>query len=158
MPWHSKDILLITEKGRNLIHAGFGIRPNSNIFVCTEQEIYQATLNELISNQYPEYKIEFLKKYYLPDIIGKYFAQTNEIWLVDGKGTNLPSVIHELIHSIQKCFPHREDIVEYLTYKILNGDSPIERSILTEWDEIESEHGLSIIKKQILLDSDCEDF
>jgi hypothetical protein len=183
MPWFSTNYSQIIKEARDIIGDNFNIRPTAKVIICTEQEIYDATLNELISRNIPQKQIDFLKIFSLKLMIGKHFAATNEIWLVDGKGINLSTLVHEMIHSIQKCNPNRENIVDYVTYRILNGNIPngnipngnipngnipngnipngnisIESGVLLEWYEIESQNTFSAIKKQVLQEKDCEDF
>jgi hypothetical protein len=158
MPWESEEFLPTIIQSKNIIEKEFGIRPNAAILLCTYEELSQTTIFELTKKKYSQEKLKFLKKYIIPKIIGKYFAKSNEIWLIDGKGTNFPTLIHEMIHSIQNCAPNREHIVDYITYRILKKEAPIEQNVLLEWTEIESSHKFSKIKKQILSDGDCEDF
>ena len=90
-------------------------------------------------------------------VAGKYFSQDDTIWLVQGKGVDLPTLVHEFLHSIQVCRPHRENIVEYLVYKLLKDCTLIDERKLNEWREIEKQVGWKGIKQRLVLEGDCED-
>ena len=118
----------------------------------------QAVLEELEVHNYSTQMIEHIKEVYLHDVIGKYFSQKNEIWLLDGKGVNIEVLTHELLHSIQRCKPNRENIVDYITYKLTGLTNQILDDILQEWNEIEKSIGFKVIVKQLLIEKDCEEF
>ena len=91
-------------------------------------------------------------------IYGKYFAGTNEIWVVEKIGENIDVLIHEMIHSIQVCKPNREGIVDYLTFKFTKNESWINSKIIEDWRKIEKMVGLQAIKEKIVKNEDCEEF
>lgn len=160
MPWISEEFSHVIKEGRALVETEFGVRPTAIVFFCTEEEIFQETRRELTSRSISSERLKFLEKKVFPQIIGKFFPEKKEIWLVDGKGTTVSTLVHELIHSIQKCAPHRENIVDFITYRILKGSEKpsIEPELLGEWTEIESQYGFARIKQNILRKGDCEDF
>jgi hypothetical protein len=102
--------------------------------------------------------INIQRLYYIPFFIGKFFRKTNQILLVEGKGDNWVTLIHELLHSIQKCSPKRESITDFLTFIITKNINAIESRELTDWDDIMRLHGISAIKQRFLKMGNCEDF
>ena len=132
------------------------------IFFYNYSQGFSSTQLEMIEKIEKEIKREEFKgeiKKYLPRfIIGKYYAGENVIWLVEGKEVNLPALIHELLHSIQKCTPNRENIVDFLVYKMLDNENSIDQKVLKEWNEIEKTFGFKVIKERLLSERDCEDF
>lgn len=89
---------------------------------------------------------------------GKHFFLKNEIWLIQQDGEQYEILVHELLHSIQRCSPDREGIVYYLTYKLTKNPAVIPVKKLQEWQEIEKSVGLKTIVKQLLLEKGCEEF
>ncbi len=70
----------------------------------------------------------------------------------------METLIHECLHSIQECEPHRENIVKYLTYRLTQNPKVIEPLLLAEWKEIEQQEGIESIKRRLITQGDCEDF
>lgn len=157
MPWQPEPFNDIIKKGRDLINNNFNIIPSPIIYVCSYEEMKESVLEELRSREFSEHKINQIKKYYLHKIAGKFFKKTNQIWLLVGKGDNLETLVHELLHSIQKCEPNREKIVDYMTYKLTGISTNILVDIIKEWKEIENSYGIKKIKQQILLKKNCEE-
>jgi hypothetical protein len=83
---------------------------------------------------------------------------THEIWLVQGRGENFPTLLHEMLHSIQKCTPNRENIVDFLVYKLTGQRDSILPEILADWIEIEKSIGLKNVKQRLISEGDCEEF
>lgn len=154
MPWTNDELDQLILKARKLILKEFPDIFTVQVYICTQLEMIQKIKKEIKRD---EFKGE-IKKYLARFVIGKYFAGDNVIWLVEEKGENLPTLIHELLHSIQKCAPHRENIVNYLVYKILNDPQTIEPRMLKDWNEIEKNVGFKVIKEKLLSEGDCEDF
>lgn len=158
MPWQPEPFNSVIQEAKVFIFDNFKINTTANIFICSFNELEKTILKELKDTNINEEKIEHIKKIYIKRVIGKYFSKTNEIWLLEGKGNNLEVLIHELLHSIQKCSPNRENIVDFLTYKITGLRTQIPNETLKEWLEIEKSYGFKKIKHQFLLEEDCEDF
>ena len=158
MPWQPEPFNSVIKEAKVLIFDHFKINTSANIFICSFSELEKAILKELKDTNITEEKIEHIKKIHIKRVIGKYFSKTNDIWLLEGKGNNIEVLMHELLHSIQKCSPNREKIVDYLTYKITGLRTQIPNEIFKEWREIEKNYGYKKIKTPFLLQKDCEDF
>ena len=157
MPWTNDSLAEFVVEGKRLIHQEFGINPDVTVLLCTLKELNVRISSELSTRVHPE-RLKKLQQFIIPLILGKYFKNTNEIWLIEGEGDKKSILIHELLHSIQICNSHRENIVDYLTYKITDDPTIITPSIVKDWNEIEKMHGIKAIKKRLLQPGDCEEF
>ena len=158
MPWSSEELNSLIKKGRDIISNEFSIDSQVPIYNCSEDEMSTEIIKELETLNFSSKEIESIKKFQLPFIIGKYFRDRNEIWLVNPVGCNLSTLLHELIHSFQKCSPNRDNIADYIAFKFTGDTSHIIPENLKEWKEIERQVGFKRIKNQILVEKDCEDF
>lgn len=158
MPWITDELKLITKNAKNLIEKYYNFPESISILLCTAEEMKIRVSKEIEQLQLSKKKKELLFLHVVSGVIGKYFNDTEEIWLVSGGGDNIAVLTHELLHSIQKCTGHREGIVEYLTFKLTNGESSILDSIKQDWMEIEKTYGFEHIKLQLLREEDCEEF
>lgn len=145
MPWTTDRLESLISEARTLLLREFPDNFSASIYICSQAEMIDKTKEEMR---------ETLARF----VIGKYFAKENMIWLVEGNGVNLPTLIHELLHSIQKCSPHREQIVEYIVYKLLEHSCSIDQALLRDWEEIETSVGFDKIKERLLSEGDCEDY
>lgn len=143
---------------QKLLTKEFRTTITTNFFICTREELIRETIEELKEDNYAKTEIEYAERYLLPKILGKYFSKTHQIWLVDIVGINLDLVIHEAIHSIQRCEENKEDIVDYITYKLTGNDFYINEYVLTDWKEIEKTFTWEKIKRRLLSIGNCEDF
>ena len=156
MRYPSDQLLESIDRAKQLIFEHFQIDIKAEIFVCTIDEM----TNRLKQIYAPKAlnvfgKIEPLISY----LDGKYFKEGQEIWLIEGRGENLPTIMHEILHSIQNCnADHREPIVHYLTFKLTGDKTGIYNSLIEDWREIERIHGLKQIKERLTSEGDCEDF
>ena len=158
MPWTNIELEQKSDGLRTIIIDYLKIEPNSKIFLCTKQEMSIKLEEELRRKLVSKKKLDFFKTSIFPLVIGKFFSETNEIWLIEGPGEKKSVVIHEMLHSIQVCMEHREGICDYLTYKLSKDSTSIDENTLMDWSEIERIHGITAIKKRFLLKGDCEDF
>ena len=94
----------------------------------------------------------------MPEIVGKYFKKPPEIWLVEGRDDTLSDLLHEVLHAIQLCHPHREGIVDYLTFMLTKDNKAIAEYDLENWREIAKGVRFKDIFKQLLSKGDCENF
>jgi len=154
MPWTNDNLDTLITKARQLLLKEFPDVFTAQVYICTQSEMIDRIKKEITRE---EFKGE-VKRYLARFVIGKYFAPGHVIWLVEGKGETLPTLLHELLHSIQRCGPHRENIVNYVVYKILNRPDLIDHRIREEWEEIEKSVGFKEIKKRFRSEGDCEDF
>ncbi len=154
MPWINDNLDLLILKAREILLKEFDNNFTAQIYVCSQSEMIERIKTEIRREENKAWFIENLATY----VIGKYFASDNTIWLVEGEGENLPTIIHELLHSIQKCSPHRENIVEFLVYKLFDNAALINQRLLKDWIEIERIFGYKKIKERLLSEGDCEDF
>lgn len=158
MPWNNPELDLTVKKAKKLIKKYFPKSPlTAPILVANKRELMNGIVLEgeelrLSKTQILERKI--LSKY----VQGKYFKKSNTIWLLEGKGENLNTIIHELLHSIQNCDPNRENIVEYITYKLTGEENGLNQSFINEWTGIEQKIGMQKISQQLLKEKDCEVF
>ena len=157
MPWTNDSFAEFVVEGNRLIHQEFGIIPDATVLLCTREELNVRIIAELSTRVHPE-RLRRLQQFIIPLILGKYFKETNEIWLSEGEGDKKSILIHELLHSIQICTSHRESIVDYLTYKITDDPTIITPFTVKDWNEIEKLYGFEAIKKRLLQPGDCEDF
>lgn len=157
MTWSDPNLQPIIDQAKEMIEDYFNCRVTAQIFLCELEELQNQMIDEfketLITNLDRE-----IFHYTIENIEGRFIKNRNEIWLVNQKGDNLETIIHEYIHSIQKCTNHRENIVKFLTYKLTQKENVIEEGMLNEWLEIEKQEGLEKIKDRILKSGDCEEF
>lgn len=158
MPWVNPELEGIIKEAKNRIKQWIpGIILTTIVLVANTKEMKQEILTEgkllKLSKKALEDRI-FLSKF----TIGKYFKLKNEIWLVEGKGENINTIIHEYLHSIQKCEPNRERIVEYITYKITGEKNGLSDSFTEDWKGIEINMGLDKILAKLQTKGDCEEF
>lgn len=158
MPWQPESLNKLIEEAKNLIIKYFKVEVATEVYLCSRDEMSKAVLEELKKNNRSDKTIDHIKKIYLKRIIGKYFAEKNEIWLLEGIGDTIEVLVHELMHSIQKCTPNREKIVDYLTYKLTSLKNQIPEETLREWTDIEKTYSFKVIVNQLLEEKDCEDF
>ncbi|HMF31671.1 MAG TPA: hypothetical protein VKK79_09665 [Candidatus Lokiarchaeia archaeon] len=158
MPWTSNTLETLVSQALAAVTQILQVQPNAIVLVCTKQEMTQKVIAELATYQLSQARLEWYKQSVIPFIIGKYFLQNNEIWLVDGKGDKWEVLIHELLHSVQKCRPNRERITDYLTFKLTQDPTTIDPRILTEWNQLEQDYGLKAIIARFLRQGDCEEF
>jgi hypothetical protein len=158
MPWSNDKLNSKIEQSRKKIKSFLGIRPEASVFLCTLNELITRVTSELLSGGTSMEKIIVLENHIFPRLLGKFFKTTKEIWLVEGKGDIDSVAVHELLHSVQTCSPKRENICDYLTYRITNDPTIMDKTLLSEWKEIERTYGLEAIKARFLADGNCEDF
>ncbi len=154
---HPSDQLLeAIDKAKQLIFEHFQITIDDEIFICTIEEM----TNRLDQIYAPKALSIFEKiKPLIRYLDGKYFKATPEIWLIEGRGENLPTIMHEMLHSIQRCnADHREPIVHYLTFKLTGDKTGIYNTLIEDWKEIERIHGFKQIKERLISEGDCENF
>lgn len=152
----SDQLLEWISQASALIEEVFGVQVTGEVLIGTSTDI-TAPIIKSFAERAPHLvpKIESL----ILDLDGIYLKDIHEIWLVQGRGgENFTTLLHEMLHSIQKCVPNRENIVDYLVYKLTGQKNSILPEILTEWIEIEKSIGLKNIKKRLLSEGDCEDF
>ena len=158
MPWISQEFDKLVQESKSLVKKEFpDITFDWPVFIASKDEMDIAIIKELKDLNYSKRQIEDVVNYFLPYLIGKYFAQTNEIWVLQMKGENLDTIVHELLHSIQKCKPHRESIVNYLTFKITGEKNYINDNLRKDWEEIEKNTSYQRIKNKLLSEGDCEE-
>ena len=158
MPWINHELGDIIQEAKKKINETIsGIELTAPILVANSTEMKKEILTEakklLLSKKDLEDRI-FLSQY----TVGKYFKLRHEIWLLEGKGENINTIIHEYIHSIQKCNPNRERIVEYITYKITGETNGLSTGFIQDWMEIEKTIGFEKIITTLLSGGDCEEF
>ena len=158
MPWLPDAFLMVIAEAGRLIQKEFGITPKASVFLCSSGELDDAVLREIERINLTAVQIRKIKNVYLRRIIGKFFKESDEIWLLEGKGDNIETLVHELLHSIQKCAPNIENIVDYLTYKLTGSSTMILEFIIDDWSEIERIYGYGEIKLRLVTDGDCEEF
>jgi hypothetical protein len=141
-----------------LIFKEFSLTTTVKFFICTREELINETIEKLKEENYLKTEIEYAKNYLLPKINEKYFPKLYQIWLVDVEGINLDLIIHEALHSIQKCEENQEAIVDYITYKLTGNKLYINDYVLLDWQEIEKTFSWKKIKRRLVLEGNCEDF
>jgi hypothetical protein len=151
----SDQLLLLISKGNALIEEVFGVQVTAEIRIGISTDLIPPIMKSF-AKRAPDLvsKIEPL----ITDLDGIYLKDSHEIWLVQGRGENFPTLLHEMLHSIQKYAPNRENIVDFLVYKLTGQTDSILPEILAEWIEIEKSIGLKKIKHRLLSEGDCEDF
>lgn len=158
MPWTSPELLKFSEKANFFINREFSVEIRAQLFIVTKEEMTHDIIEELKLDGYNHNSISILEEIFIPKVIGKYFKRSHEIWIIQKKGENLDTVIHEYLHSIQKCSPNREGIVDYITYKITGNQVYIDPYDLKDWREIEKTYSYKEIKVRLLSEGDCEHF
>ncbi|MFV2016352.1 MAG: hypothetical protein ACC656_13045 [Candidatus Heimdallarchaeota archaeon] len=161
MPWLNSDFKNMVSKAKLMISTELNI-PLENlitpVFTTTLGEIAQAVLVVLQHKNYGEAQIDYIESQLLPNVVGKYFSLKREIWVLQDKGENIETIVHELLHSVQKCSPNREGIVDYITFKITGVSSFMSSYHLANWQEIERTDSFEAIKDRLSNKGDCEDF
>lgn len=158
MPWTTAGLNALANEAKTLVRTYY---PNEEltavVMVATAEEIIEESIVEKKKEGRSESEIRRIQR--LRSLIdGKYFKYRHEIWVVRGKGERLGTLVHEFLHSIQKCSPNRERIVEYLTYKLTEDPQELLLARMEEWLEIERSIGLRSIINQLLKERDCEEF
>ena len=158
MPWSNPNLEEIIKEGKKKITDLITeVEITAITLVANANEMKEEILTEGKLSKLPEKEMEdriFLSAF----TVGKYFKLKNEIWLVEGKGENSNTIIHEYLHSIQKCEPNREKIVEYITYKITGEEKGLSNAFIKDWEEIEKKVGYQKIINRLVNEGDCEDF
>ena len=158
MPWSNPNLEDIIKEAKKKIYDLISeVEITAIIVVANTNEMKEEIVTEGKLLQLPEKEIEdriFLSEF----TVGKYFKLKNEIWLVEGKGENSNTIIHEYLHSIQKCELNRERIVEYIKYKITGEVKGLSNAFIEDWEEIEKKIGFNKIINRLLNEGDCEDF
>lgn len=157
MTWQTPEILRLAKEAKDLVEKEVGVEETASVFIASEGEMTNATLQEQTELGRTPEEIERIR-FDLQFILGKYFPLSNEIWLVEGRGVILDVIIHEMIHSMQRCSLHREGIVDYVTFKITGNRDYVAESVLEEWQEIERSVGYKAIRRRLLSGGDCEEF
>ncbi|MHA1728086.1 MAG: hypothetical protein ACTSWY_05080 [Promethearchaeota archaeon] len=161
MPWQTQKLNEMVQTAKSLVAKTFNIISSdlkTQIFIAQRDELEEEILDELKKLNYSVESISKIKNYYLPFVIGKFFKCTNEIWILHGKGENIDTIVHEFLHSIQKCEPNRKEIADYLTYKITGNLKYINSYDLIDWQEIEKSVSYQQIKERLITEGDCQDF
>jgi len=109
----SDQLLELVLQGRILIEKVFGVQVTAEIRVGTSTDLVPP-IRKSFAERAPHLvsKLESL----ISDLDGIYLKDTHEIWIVQGRGENFQTVLHEMLHSIQNCTPNRENIVDFLVY------------------------------------------
>ncbi|MHA1944846.1 MAG: hypothetical protein ACXAC6_01190 [Candidatus Hodarchaeales archaeon] len=151
----SDQLLELISQTSDLIFEAFGVRVSAEIFLGTPEDLV-TPVTQVFTERAPHLipKITQL----IPYINGIYLKEAHEIWIVEGKGENISTLLHEMLHSIQECDPNRENITDYLVYKLTGLQNDILPEILAEWVEIEKSFGFKRIKRRFITNGDCEDF
>ena len=157
MPWLSNDFSLIVSRAKKLIEKEFGVKTKTKPYLCNKEEIIVQTKKELSKFDLSKENYIKLVESVLPSLMGKFFKDMDEIWIIEEETNNFPLIVHELLHSIQICSPQREGIVDYITYKLTGSRTCIDPYIKEDWKELERIHGFFLIKKQLLRKGNCED-
>lgn len=157
MPWQNLESFELTKKAQFLLKKHYNFEIKSQVYIVTEEEMVVNVLEEQTKIGRTTKELEMIK-IELKYILGRYFATKDEIWLVEGKGVVIDVLFHELLHVKQKCTPHREHIVDYLTYKITRNKEFIKDSVVKDWEEIEKNEGLKKILERLQKEGDCEEF
>ena len=153
----SKTFLELVTQARQLITQEFNIETTARMECCTEKEITDIIVRDAQDRNLSNATIQsMLRK--IPFLHGIYFRHTNTAYVIFGKGNNLPIITHELMHSIQVCSPHRDDILDYISYKLTDDTRFIDPVLKREWEERERIYTWQRIKTRILREGDCEDF
>lgn len=158
MPWINPELNdMIQEAKKRINEAIASIELTAPVLVANSTQMKQEILTEAKLLHLSKKDIEdrvFLSDY----AVGKYFKLKHEIWLLEGKGENINTIIHEYLHSIQKCDPNRERIVEYITYKITSEKKGLSNGFIEDWMEIENNLGFNQVIARLMTEGDCEDF
>ena len=157
MPWQNQESMELTNKAKALIKKRFNLDIESKVYIASEQELVEKILSEQRNEGRSIEELEKIK-YELKYILGRYFAKSDEIWLLENEGLVIDVIVHEMMHAIQKCGPHREPLADYLTFKLTGNKEYIRDSVLKDWEAIEKNQGLKRIIERLQKFGDCEDF
>ena len=161
MPWQSDNLKILINKAIDLNFEFFKEidlkKITIPVFICTVNEMEEAVVEEALLQNKNRNSINRLKKL-IPRMYGKYFDASKKIYVIEGKGERIETIIHEFLHSIQNCMSKREGIVRFLAFKITDNQKVITDFDLNDWQEIEKSVGLKTIKLQLLARKNCEDF
>ncbi len=157
MVWTNPDLEPLINRSKDLIKKFFNKTVTALIFVCTLQELSEEVIKEMNQDHRPLWEENYIRLI-IPSLEGKYFHDKNEIWLIQSNGEKINVILHEMIHSFQQCRPNRENIIDFISFKLLNDSSFIKADVLHEWKEIEKDVGFKAILNNIQSNSDCEEF
>ena len=157
MPWTTPNIIELGDQAKSIIQKIYSYPLDAQIFVVSQNDLEKAVINEQKTLDRTEQELQEII-FQLPFIVGKYFSSSHEIWIVEGKGEHLDIVIHEILHSIQKCYPNTEGIVNFITFLLTNTKSSISKKKLKEWKEIQKTNGKKAIFNRLVVPGDCEEF
>lgn len=153
----SKTFLKLVTQARQLITQEFNIETIASVECGTEKEIMDIIVRDAQERNLSNATIlSMLRK--IPFLYGIYFKHSSSAYVIFGKGNNLPIITHELLHSIQVCNPHRDDILDYISYKLTDDVRFIDPVLKREWGDRERIYTWKRIKARILRDGDCDDF
>lgn len=156
MVWQDEQVNELVQKAKDILRELISKRIEAEVYICTFNEL-KSTLENELQETVSENELKYIMRR-IEYIDGRYFKKKNEIWLVNDRGVNLDTILHELIHSIQECSENREGIVYYVTYKLTKNKEHINDYLLKDWEEIEKIHGMKKIISRILKEGDCEEF
>jgi len=153
----SNHFLNLVAEARKLILREFNVHTSAKVELCTEIELAEIILDDAQRRNLSKQKIQHIMQL-LPFLYGKYFLHSHTAYVILGRGDNLAIIIHELLHSIQLCASNREDIVDYISYKLTNETKFIDPALKREWEELERIYTWEKIKHRLLIAGNCEDF
>lgn len=156
MVWQDDSLQNLVQEAKELLRTLFSNDFTTEIYICSFDELQSAITTELKGTMPDREFSQIMRSLNYTD--GRYFKKKNQIWLVNDRGVNVDTIIHELLHTIQICSPHREGIVYYITYKITHNDSHIKKFMLQDWIEIEKTYSFKLIIQQLFKNTDCENF
>lgn len=153
----NKKFLELVTRAKQAITQEFKIETTANVELCLENEVISLIVKDAQNRNLSESEIESIKLK-IPFLHGIYIKHSNTAYVILGRGDNLPIIIHELLHSVQLCNPHRHNILDYISFKLTKDARFIDPLLIREWEEIERTHTWENIKQRIFMTGDCEDF
>jgi len=160
--WYTDKLHKLLNKAKNLVENFLKIKlPEVKVYISTEKYFVEILTNIYIKKGYTKKKAQKIAVKQAKFIRGLYIRKKKTIFLKEDVGENLQTLVHELLHVVQKCGGspiRKEKIVTFLTYLILKDGFEhdyLTRKFVEEWQRKISNKGAEIVKRRLLQEGDC---
>lgn len=160
--WYTDELHKLFNKARNLVENFLKIKlPEVKVYISTEEYLVEILTDIYVKKGYTKKKAQKMAVKQAKFIRGLYIRKKKTIFLKEDVGENLQTLVHELLHVVQKCDKspiRKEKIVIFLTYLILKDrfeHDHLTRKIVEEWQRKISNKSAEIVKRRLLQEGDC---
>jgi len=162
--WCTDKLLKLLEESKNLVENFLRIKvPEIKVYIATERYFTEILTDIYVKKGYVREKAQKIAAKQVKFMYGLYMREKRTIFLKEDVGENLQTIIHELLHAVQKCNKspiRKEKIVIFLTYLILKDrfeHDYMTSKIIEEWQEEIRNKNIEIVKHRLLREGDCND-